>query len=382
MTTTSSSSTPTTGVTVPLLDLKQQFASLRPELLQAVTEVLDSQACVNGPAIAAFEAELAELCGVAGAVGVSSGTDALLCALMALDIGEGDEVITTPFTFFSTAGSIWRLGARPVFVDIEPDTFNIDATKIEAAINDRTRAVMPVHLFGQCADMDPIIDLAKSRDLRVIEDAAQAISATYKGRSAGSMGDVGCFSFFPSKNLGGAGDGGACVAAEAELVEKIRVIRAHGSKTRYLHERVGGNFRLDTLQAAYLSVKLRRLDQWSEGRRQNAAYYHESLGDLEQVVTPTVREHNVCIYNQFVIRAERRDELAEYLKDHGVGTAIYYPLSLHQQACFRDLGYREGDLPESERAAKQVLALPIFPELTEAQLGHVVDTIRRFYARG
>jgi len=365
---------------VPLLDLKAQFATIREEMMPALEAVMESQYFINGPEVKELEKLVAEHSGCAGAVGVSSGTDALLCSLMTLGIGPDDEVITTPYTFFATAGSIWRTGARPVFVDIEPDTFNIDPGKVEAAITSKTKAIMPVHLFGQVAEMDPIMAVAKKRDLYVIEDAAQAIGAEHKHRKAGSIGTVGCFSFFPSKNLGGMGDGGMIVTQDAELVDRLAQCRNHGSKPKYYHKWVGGNFRLDTIQAAGLIVKLRHLDDWSAGRRANAARYNELFADFEPVVTPAVRDYNLSIYNQYVIRVPRRDELQAFLKERDVGTAIYYPLSLHQQECFASLGCKKGDFPESERAAAESLALPVYPELTDEQIRYVADTIKEFYS--
>ncbi len=369
-----------TAMRVPMLDLKAQYATIEHELAPAIREVLASQLFINGPEVKQLEAAVAELSGCAGAVGVSSGTDALLCALMTLGIGPGDEVITTPYTFFATAGSIWRTGARPVFVDIEPETFNIDPARVEAAVTPKTRAIMPVHLFGQVAELDPIMAIAERHRLEVIEDAAQAIGASYRGRPAGSMGIVGCFSFFPSKNLGGLGDGGMITAQDGELLDRLRQCRNHGSAPKYFHKWVGGNFRLDTIQAAGLLVKLRHLEGWSAARRANAALYDALLGEVAEVTTPTVLAHNVSIYNQYVIRAQRRDELLSHLGECGVGCAIYYPLSLHQQECFADLGHEPGDFPESERAAAESLALPVYPELTEEQIRYVVDCIREFYA--
>ncbi|MHC4983933.1 MAG: DegT/DnrJ/EryC1/StrS family aminotransferase [Planctomycetota bacterium] len=376
---------------VPLLDLKAQFATIKDEMMPAIQACMDSQFFINGPEVTELQQLVAEYCDCKAAVGVSSGTDALICGLMTLGIGEdmpgcrtgkscpgAAEVITTPYTFFATAGSIWRVGARPVFVDIEPETFNIDAAKIERAVTDNTKAIMPVHLFGQAAEMDPTMAVAKKHDLYVIEDAAQAIGATYKGRKAGSIGTVGCFSFFPSKNLGGMGDGGIVVTQDEELADRLLQCRNHGSKPKYYHKWVGGNFRLDTLQAAGLIVKLKHLDEWSEKRRQNAARYDELFADFEPVVTPKIREHNVSIYHQYVIRVPRRDELQAYLKQQGVGTAIYYPLSLHEQECFKELGYEKGDFPESEKAAGESLAVPIYPELTDEQICRVVDEIKKF----
>jgi len=366
---------------VPLLDLKAQFERIKDEVTAAIHSVLESQRFILGPEVSELEKAIAEYSNCAAAVGVSSGTDALLASLMTLGIGQGDEVITTPYTFFATAGSIWRVGAKPVFVDIEPETFNLDPTKIEAAITDKTKAIIPVHLFGQIAEMDPIVEVARKHDLYIIEDAAQAIGATYKGRKAGSIGTVGCFSFFPSKNLGGMGDGGMIVTQDVELADRLRQCRNHGSKPKYYHKWVGGNFRLDTLQAAILLVKLRYLDDWSAKRRANAARYDELFADVEEVITPTIREYNVSIYNQYVIRVPRRDELQAYLKDKGIGTAKYYPLSLHEQECFKSLGYKKGDFPESEKAAVESLALPIYPELTDEQIQYVAAMIKEFFSR-
>ncbi len=363
---------------VPLLDLKAQYATIREEIAAAIDAVMESQYFINGPAVGELEAAVAEYSGCAAAVGVSSGTDALLASLMTLGVGRGDEVITTPYTFFATAGSIWRAGARPVFVDIEPDTFNIDAAKIEAAVTEHTRAIMPVHLFGQMADMGAVLEVAKRHDLYVIEDAAQAVGAAQGDRKAGSLGTTGCFSFFPSKNLGGLGDGGMVVTQDEELATRIRWCRGHGGKDKYHNAFVGGNFRLDTLQAAALLVKLRHLEGWSAQRRRNAKRYDELFAGFEPVVTPTVRAGNVSIYNQYVIRVPRRDELQASLKDSGIGTAVYYPVSLHQQECFAELGYKKGDFPESERAAAESLAIPIYPELTEEQIAYVADRIREF----
>jgi dTDP-4-amino-4,6-dideoxygalactose transaminase len=365
---------------VPLLDLKAQYATLRDEMMSAVEAVLESQYFINGPAVRELESAVAAYSDCRGAVGVSSGTDALLCSLMSLGIGPGDEVITTPFTFFATAGSIWRVCARPVFVDVEPDTFNIDPAKIEAAVTDKTKAIMPVHLFGQTADMDPILAVAKKHGLAVIEDGAQAIGATYKGRKAGSMGTVGCFSFFPSKNLGGLGDGGMITTQDDELAGRLAQCRNHGQGATYIHTFVGANFRLDTIQAAGLLVKLKYLSRWSSGRRANAARYDELLADVAEVVTPTVRDGNVSIYNQYVIRVPRRDELHAHLREQGIGAAVYYPLSLHQQQCFAELGGKAGDFPVSEKAASEVLALPVFPELTDEQIVYVAETIKSFLA--
>ncbi|MGB2822941.1 MAG: DegT/DnrJ/EryC1/StrS family aminotransferase [Phycisphaerae bacterium] len=363
---------------VPLLDLKAQYAAIRDEMMPAIEAVMESQHFIGGPQVRELEEAVAEYCQATAAVGVSSGTDALLAGLMTLGVGAGDEVITTPYTFFATVGAIWRVGARPVFVDIQPDTFNIDPAGIDAAVTGRTKAIMPVHLFGQMADMEPIMAVAREHELYVIEDAAQAIGATCGGRKAGSIGTIGCFSFYPSKNLGGLGDGGIITTQDEELADRLRQCRNHGCGVKYFHEWVGGNFRLDTLQAAGLLVKLGHLDAWSAGRRANAALYDELFADIEPLVTPKVAEGNVSIYNQYVIRVPRRDELREFLTDSGIGTMVYYPLSLHQQECFAELGYKGGDFPVSERAAVETLALPIYPELTDEQIVYVAEKIGEF----
>lgn len=367
---------------VPLLDLKAQYKKIREEIQEAVLQVLDSQHFILGPEVTSLERSAAAYCGVPYAAGVSSGTDALLLALMAEKIGPGDEVITTPYTFFATAGSIHRVGATPVFVDILPDTFNIDPDAIEEKVTPRTRAIMPVHLFGQLADMDKIGEIAVRRNLAVIEDAAQAIGAQRNGRKAGSFGDYGCFSFFPSKNLGGAGDGGLVVTSQVEKSKRVTLLRNHGASPKYYHDEVGGNFRLDALQAAILRIKLRYLDAWNEARRINAGRYEElfkSIGLIasEKLKSPHIAPGHVC--NQYVIRVRERDRLKAFLKDKGVETEIYYPLPMHLQKCFSSLGGREGDFPESEKAAKETLALPVYPELNQDQLLYVAETIALFY---
>ena len=362
---------------VPLLDLKAQYATIKDEVLAAVSEVLESQRCIGGPKVSELEEKVAAISDCKFAVGVSSGTDAILSSLMSLDIGPGDEVITTPFTFFATVGCIARAGAKPVFVDIDPRTFNIDPALIESVVTEKTKVIMPVHLFGQMADMDPIMEIANKYNLTVIEDAAQSITSTYKGRKAGSIGTVGCFSFFPSKNLGGIGDGGMIVTNDEQLYERLIVMRNHGSKPKYYHKYIGGNFRLDAIQAAALLVKLPHLNEWSEGRRRNAAYYGKKFAGTV-VKAPYINPDCVTIYNQYVIRVPRRDEVAEYLREKNVGFAIYYPVPLHLQECFSYLGYNEGDFPESERAAKEVLAIPVYPELTDEQLRYVASKIEEF----
>jgi dTDP-4-amino-4,6-dideoxygalactose transaminase len=363
---------------VPLLDLKAQYASLKDDMMAAIEPVMDSQYFINGPAVKELEALIADYCDCKAAVGVASGTDALLCSLMALGVGEGDEVITTPYTFFATVGSIWRTGAKPVFVDIDPETFNIDPAKIADVVTDKTKAIIPVHLFGQMAEMDPIMEVANRHNLFVVEDAAQAIGASQNGRKAGSIGTTGCFSFFPSKNLGGLGDGGIITTQDEALGERLAICRNHGSKPKYYHKFVGGNFRLDTIQAAGLIVKLRHLDDWSEGRRRNAARYNELFADCDAVVTPPIRDENVTIFNQYVIRVPDRDKVREHLQANDIGCEVYYPLCLHEQECFAEMGHKRGDFPVSETAADESLAIPIFPELTDEQLVFVAETIKAF----
>jgi len=360
---------------VPSLDLKPQYASVKEQIVRAVNEVLDSQYCIGGPKVEQLEGAIAEYCGCKYAVGASSGTDAILNALMSLKIGRGDEVITTPFTFFASAGCIVRVGARPVFVDIDPATFNIDPAKIRKALSKKTKAILPVHLFGQMAEMEPILGLAKEAKAAVIEDAAQSIGATYKGQGAGSMGSCGCFSFYPSKNLGAAGDAGMIVSNDEQLAHTLRLMRNHGDESTYEHMLVGGNFRLDALQAAILLVKLGHLDKWTNQRQENAAYYDGAFAACEQISRPIVAKDNVCVYYQYVIRVPRRDEVAEHLRQNGVGCRVYYPVSLHMQECFARLGYKQGDFPEAEKAAKEVLALPIYPELTVEQKDVVIERV-------
>lgn len=364
---------------VPLLDLKAQYAALRDEIHAAMDRVIESQYFILGPEVEALEREVAAYSHCKYGIGVSSGTDALLVALMAIDLQPGDEVITTPYTFFATAGSIARLGGRPVFVDIDPRTYNIDPAGIEAAITSRTKAIMPVHLFGQMADMDPIMAIAERHGLFVIEDAAQAIGAEYKGRRAGSIGHLGCFSFFPSKNLGGFGDGGMVVTNDAALADKVKLLRGHGARPKYYHKVVGGNFRLDALQAAVLRVKLRYLDEWTAARQHNAERYRQMFAAAGvEVGLPYDAGFGRHIYNQFVIRSERRDALMAHLKAQQIGTEIYYPVPMHLQECFADLGYRAGNFPASERAAEETLAIPVYPELEERAQQAVVEVIQRF----
>ncbi|MFH0878907.1 MAG: DegT/DnrJ/EryC1/StrS family aminotransferase [Lentisphaerota bacterium] len=368
---------------VPLLDLKAQYDGIRSEMEPVLKEVVESQYFIMGPKVKACEEEIARYCRVPHAVGVTSGTDALLIALMTENIGDGDEVITTPYTFFATAGSIARVGAKPVFVDIDPVSFNINPALIEQKITPKTKAIMPVHLYGQMADMDAIMAIARKHKLVVIEDAAQAIGAEYKGRRAGSLGDYGCFSFFPSKNLGCFGDGGMVVTRNPKKAEKLAILRAHGSHPKYYHKIIGGNFRLDALQAAVVNVKLRHLDQWTGGRQANAARYDRLFTATDLVKKGSVQLPATVasrhIFNQYVIRVERRDALQAFLKEKEIGTEIYYPVPMHIQECFGYLGHKVGDFPESERAALGTLALPIYPELKDEQADYVVSSIRNFY---
>jgi len=363
---------------VPLLDLQAQYHPLRDEILAALTRVSDSQRFIMGPEIAALEQELAGMLGVEHAIAVSSGTDALVAALMTLDIGPGDEVITSPYSFFATAGAIVRLGARPVFVDIDPSSFNIDPSRIETALTPRTKAIVPVHLFGLSADLDPILEAASRSGVPVIEDAAQAIGAQYKTRTIGAIGTVGCFSFFPSKNLGAFGDAGLITTNDGTLATRARLMRVHGMEPKYVHRLVGGNFRMDELQAAVLRVKAPHLAAWTEARRLNAARYirlfnEAGLGDrLTVPVEPPGYRH---IFNQFVIRTADRDGLKRHLDARGIGNEIYYPVPFHLQPCFANLGYRVGDFPHAERAANESLAIPIYGELTVEQQQAVVGAI-------
>jgi dTDP-4-amino-4,6-dideoxygalactose transaminase len=369
---------------VPLLDLKAQYETLRAEIEPVVLRVMASQQFILGPEVEALEREVAAYSQCRFGIGVSSGTDALLVALMALDLKPGDEVITSPFTFFATAGCIVRAGAVPRFVDIDPQTYNLDVALVEKALTPRTRAIMPVHLYGQMVDMDPLMDLARRHQLAVIEDAAQAIGAEYKGRRAGSIGDFGCFSFFPSKNLGGFGDGGMVVTNDEKLAERVRLLRNHGMNPKYYYRAVGGNFRLDALQAAILRIKLKHLDRWSEGRQANARLYRQLFREAGldgRLVLPHEAPARRHIYNQFVIRVPQRDRVTAALAAAGIGHDIYYPVPLHQQECFAGLGHRAGDFPASEEAARHVLALPIYPELGEAGLRMVVEALDSALAR-
>ena len=388
---------------VPLLDLKAQYLTIKEEIKSAIEEVLESQRFILGPKVEELEKNIAQYSGTKYAVGVSSGTDALLVSLMALNIKPGDEVITTPFTFFSTAGVIARLNAVPVFVDIDPVTYNIDPNKLHDLIKNqkskiknkksefKIKCIISVHLFGQCADMAPIMEIAKKYNLYVIEDAAQSIGAEYYGGKAGSIGDLGIFSFFPSKNLGGYGDGGMVVTNDESLYHKIKVLRVHGAEPKYYHKIVGGNFRLDALQAVVLNVKLKYLDEWSRKRRENAEYYNRRFKELSliekgyiQIPVPVYKNSgskNYHIYNQYTIRVKERDKLREFLKENSIGTEVYYPVPLHLQECFKYLGYTKGDLPVSEEASQTVLSLPIYPELTDEQKEYIIQKIKEFYEK-
>ena len=385
---------------VPLLDLKAQYAQIRAEVMPLIEQVCAGQQFILGEHVRALETELAGYCGCAAGVGVSSGTDALLIALMALQIGPGDEVITSPYTFFATAGTIARVGARPVFCDIEPASFNLDPAAVQAFIDEDcelrgrllvnratgglVKALMPVHLYGRSAEMQPLMDIARRYGLRVIEDAAQAIGTEYGGVRVGSIGDIGCFSFFPSKNLGAFGDAGLCTTQDGELAERLRVLRVHGGKPKYYHALIGGNFRIDELQAAVLRVKLKYLDGWTAARQRNAAFYDDAFaaaGLGAKLEPPRAVPGQRHVFNQYIVRAQHRDGLKSFLAERSIGTEIYYPVPLHLQSCFDHLGYENGDFPESERAARDTLALPVFPELEPSQLSHVVAAVVEFYAQ-
>ncbi len=376
---------------IPILDLKAQYANIKAEISTAINRVLDSQQFILGPEVETLEKVLAEYCQCNYAFGVSSGTDALLLSLMAIGIKPGDEVITTPYSFFATSGSIVRLGAIPIYVDIDPATFNIMSDQIEPRITKNTKAILPVHLAGQVADMGPIMQVAQQYGLQVIEDACQAIGADYKGKRAGSIGDIGCFSFFPSKNLGGYGDSGIVTTNDPELADKLSLLRNHGMRPKYHNQVVGGNFRMDAIQAAVLRVKFDHLENWTETRRKHAAMYQQLLTKTEKaiplaefgfkdgIVFPAETGFGRHIYHLYMIRTKNRDELAAFLNANGIGCEIYYPIPLHLQECFRELRYKAGDFPHSERAAKETLALPIYPELTDGMIGRVVDTIKEFH---
>jgi len=376
---------------VPFFDLAVQVKSIEDEVRSALDEVFQNQQFIMGPKVKVLEETIAQYCQTRYAVGVASGSDALLLSLMALGIGTGDEVLLPPFTFFATAGSVSRLGATPVFVDIDRETYNMDPPSIEEKVTARTKAIIPVHLFGQCADMDPLLEIAKGKKLFVIEDAAQALGAEYKpkvgskGRRAGQMGDLGCFSFYPTKNLGAFGDAGMVVTDNPDLAEKVRLLRVHGSQPKYFHKSIGINSRLDTIQAAILLVKFKYLERWTAERQKKAERYQGLFQDLLSSVKgfrlPTVQYQNRHIFHQYVIRVPERDRLRQFLAEEGIGTDIYYPVPLHLQECYSFLKYRRGDLPNSEKASEEVLALPIYPELTEDQQTVVVDRIKAFYKR-
>ena len=369
--------------TVPLLDLNAQHREIRDEVLAAVTQLIDSQKFILGEDVKQLEQAIAPYCGAKYAIGCASGSDALFLALLALDLKPGDEVVTTPYTFFATVGAICRAGATPIFVDVEPETFNMDTQQLAVVLeaHSKVRAIIPIHLFGGCADMDPVCQLAADRGITVIEDAAQSIGSEYKGRRAGSIGHMACFSFFPSKNLGGYGDGGMLTTNDAALAEKLTALRVHGTKRKYYHDYIGINSRLDALQAAVLRVKFKYLDSWTEKRQQNADRYRAILGSISlPVIPPTSMPYQTRhIYNQFAIRAEDRDGLQAYLKQHGVGSEVYYPLPLHLQTCFAHLGHKTGDFPVSERLAKESLAVPIYSELPPSDIQYVCGLIQSFY---
>jgi len=363
---------------IPILDLKTQYATIRDEVMHAISEVCESQAFALGPSVAEFEKNVSAYCNSKHAIGVSSGTDALLVSLMALGVEPGDEVITTPFSFFATAGCIVRLGAKPVFIDVDPDFYNIDPTGIEEKITKKTRAIIPVHLFGQIAPMRAITEIASQHDLAVVEDAAQAIGASRDGMLAGNFSDCGCFSFYPTKNLGGFGDGGLVTTNTDALADDIRTLRDHGQKPRYFYKVIGGNFRLDGIQGAVLNVKLKYLDDWNEKRRQNAAMY-DSLFAGSPVGTPSIDKGNVSIYHQYTVTVPERDELQKYLADNDIGSAVFYPKPLHLQDCFKELGYKEGDMPVAEKLCEEVLSLPVYPELSRDEIEFVAGTVLKFY---
>ncbi|MGG3859320.1 DegT/DnrJ/EryC1/StrS family aminotransferase [Metabacillus fastidiosus] len=366
---------------VPMLDLSEQYSTLRGEMLEVLDEVMTSSRFILGDNVKKLEQDVAAYSNVPFGIGVANGSDALHISLQACGVKAGDEVITTAFTFFATAGAIARCNATPVFVDIDPVTFNIDPSKIEEKITEKTKAIIPVHLYGQVSDMDPIVEIAKKHNIYIIEDAAQAIGATYKGKRVGELGDTACYSFFPTKNLGAYGDAGMVVTKHEDLAEKMRVIRVHGSKPKYYHHVLGYNSRLDELQAAILNVKFPHLNEWSEQRRKIAANYTEKLKNAlgDKIVTPIETEGNYHVFHQYTIRVENRDELQKFLGEQGVSTMIYYPQPLHLQPVFQELGYKEGDLPITEKAALEAISLPMFPELKEEQQDYVVECIAKFY---
>ncbi len=363
---------------VPFFDLKAQYAEYKAEALQVIGEVCESQMFCLGPHVAKFEEKIRDYCGCKYAIGVSSGTDALLLSLMTLEIGDGDEVITTPFTFFATAASVARVGAKPVFADVDEDSYNIDPARIEEKVTEKTRAIIPVHLFGQTAQMRPVMEITGRHGLAVIEDGAQALGATQNGIKCGNFGDLACFSFYPTKNLGAFGDAGLVTTNDEELAEKVRLLRVHGEHPRYIHRMIGGNFRMDNIQGAVLSVKLKHLDGWNEKRRGNAVIY-DGIFAGSPVKAPVTEPNNFSIYNLYTIRVPERDGLRECLTENGVGCGVFYPKPLHLQECFTELGYKAGDFPVAERLCSEVLSLPIYPELRPEQIEHVAKTVLRFY---
>ena len=370
---------------IPLLDLKAQYQTIKEDIDEAIKKVVESQYFILSPEVSELEKEISSYTGTLFAAGVASGTDAIILALRAAGVGSGDYVITTPFTFFATAESISAVGAKPIFVDIKEDSYNIDSEKVKEVLEKtseeelkKIKAIIPVHLYGQCSDMDPIMDLSDKYNLAVIEDCAQAIGATYKGRAAGSFGIAGCFSFFPSKNLGGFGDGGMIVSSEKAIIDRVKILRVHGSKEQYLHEEIGYNSRLDSLQAAILRVKLKNLDKWLDARRKIADKYNKAFSGIG-IVTPKVSEGNVHTYHQYTIAVDDRDKFLEHLKTNSVAARVYYPIPLHLQACYGALGYSEGSFPVSEKLSKNILSLPIYPDLTDEQSGYVVDTVKGFF---
>lgn len=368
----------------PLLDLKAQYKTIKKDVNKAIQNVLDEQSFILGKDVELLEKEMAAYCGTKYAVGVASGTDAIQLSLRAAGVDQGDEVVTVPFTFIATAEAVSNLGAKPVFVDIDLKTYTIDPSLIEKSITNKTKAIIPVHLYGQCADMDPILAIAKKHGLKVIEDCAQAIGAAYKGKKAGSIGEAGCISFFPSKNLGGVGDGGMVVTNDEGIYKEIKLLRVHGSSSKYSHSVLGYNSRLDNLQAAVLRVKLRNLDKWAEARRENAGYYNRAFSKIDKLVTPFVGPDNVHVYHQYVLMVDGalRDKLMDFLVNNGVESRVYYPIPLHQQECYKGLGYKNGDFTNSEKASLCTFALPVYPELKRSGLKFVADKVKGFYKKG
>ncbi|MCX7795647.1 MAG: DegT/DnrJ/EryC1/StrS family aminotransferase [bacterium] len=366
---------------IPSFDLKRQYQNLKMEINQILQEVMERGQFILGENVTSLESEVSTYCGTKYAIGVASGTDALLLSLRALDIGPGDEVITTPFTFFATTEVISNLGAKPVFVDIEPDTFDMNVEEVEQLITKNTKVILPVHIFGQMCDMDKLMEIREGYNVYIVEDACQAIGAVYNGKKAGSLGNTGCFSFFPTKNLGAFGDGGMIVTNDEKIKEKVLMLRNHGSKKKYYHEELGYNSRLDEIQAAILRVKLKYLDSYIKRRQEIASLYSDLLSDVPYVKTPKIKEGRTHTFHQYVIRAEKRDELQKYLSDNGIGSTIYYPLPLHLQKVYKDLGYKLGDLPEAEKASEEVLALPMWPELKDEEVREVVEVIKSFYGK-